>query len=124
MISRCDTFLTGEEDDETLHLWVVVTPPIDGEVVIVSITTRRRTSETILVLRKGDHPFIEHDSVPACGYARIESVEQIEHAIKAGTAKAREPMPDSLTQRILGCVRESDFTPNGVRHYLNGIANN
>lgn len=74
MLNCGDTFLTRDGEGEDFHLWIVITPPSEGEVVTVSLTTRRKNSETIVVLRKGDHPFIEHESVIAYSYSKIRMV--------------------------------------------------
>jgi len=58
MLRQGNTFLIGDEQDDTLHLWIILTPPSEGEVITVSVTTRRRKSETLVTLRSGDHPFI------------------------------------------------------------------
>src|ERR1700676_42671 len=100
MLNDGDTFLTGDAEDESLHLWIVVTPPTDGEVVTVSVTTRRRKSETLVVLKPGDHPFIEHESVIAYTYSRIRPVDDIEAAMRNGTAKKRQPISRELLARI------------------------
>jgi len=45
MLECGDTFLTGDDEDEGYHLWIVMTPPSEGEVVTVSVTTLRKRSE-------------------------------------------------------------------------------
>jgi hypothetical protein len=70
MLNRGDTFLIEDEDGQDCHLWIVTTPPAEGEVVIVGVTSKRKRSETHVILRKGDHPFIEHDSVIPIGIRR------------------------------------------------------
>lgn len=121
MLNCGDTFLTGEEDDQSLHLWIVLTPPIEGEVVIASVTTLRRMSETLVVLRPGDHPFLRHDSVISYAYSKITTVEAIETAILNGTAKLREPVSEAVLRRVRAGLLDSDFTPNGVRHYYRDV---
>ena len=113
-----DCFLAGESDEEKLHLRVVVTSPVAGEVIVVSITTRRRNSESLVVLLPGAHPFIQHESVVAYRYSEIRTVESIEAALKNGQAQRREPMPPDALRRIRAGLRDSDHTPNGVRHYF------
>jgi len=53
-------------------LWVIVAelpgPPV--QVVIVSLTTKRADSDTTVVLRSGDHPFIKHDTIISYSDAR------------------------------------------------------
>lgn len=117
MINCGDTFYASDDEDSEPHLQVVITPPTEGEVVTVSITTRRKRSETLVQLHLGDHPFIKHDSVVAYAYARIRTVEEIETAIQGGTARKREPVSSQLLKRIQSGLIDSDFTPNGVRRF-------
>jgi hypothetical protein len=121
MLNRGDTFLTGDAQEDTLHLWIVLTPPSEGEVVTVSVTTKRRRSETLVELHPGDHPFIVHDSVIAYSYARIRTVEGIEIAVASGAAKLREPVSPDLLKRVANGLIESDFTPNGVRNFYRSL---
>jgi mRNA-degrading endonuclease toxin of MazEF toxin-antitoxin module len=121
MLNLGDTFLTGDAEDDTLHLWIILTPPSEGEVVTVSVTTRRRKSETLVQLHPGDHPFLVHESVIAYAYARIRTVEEIEAAIATGSAKLREPLSPELLKRICNGLIDSDFTPNGIRHFYKSI---
>lgn len=121
MLNCGDTFLTGEEEDQSLHLWIIITPPTEGEVVTVSVTTKRKHSETLVVLRPGEHSFIAHDSVIAYSYAKIRTVEEIESALLNGTAKKREPVSEQLLKRVQGGLLDSDFTPNGVRQFFREV---
>jgi mRNA-degrading endonuclease toxin of MazEF toxin-antitoxin module len=114
-----DTFLIEDEDGYDSHLWIVLTPPSEGEVVIVSVTTHRKKSENLVRLKKGDHPFIAHDSVIAYSHSKVVTVESIESAMKNGVAKHRERVSDELLQRARAGLLESDFTPNAVRHLYN-----
>jgi len=120
MLNEGDTFLTADEDEE-FHLWIVITSPAEGEVVTVSVTTRRKKSETLVLLKPGEHPFIVHDSVVAYSYARIRAVDDIETAFLNGTAKRREPVSPELLARVKAGLLDSDFTPNGVRHYFQSV---
>ena len=115
MISSGNTFLYEDEDGYDCHLCIVVTPPSDGEVVIVSITTRRARSETLSCLKKGEHPFIRHDSVISYAYSRVTAVKDIEKAVKNGTAKAREDVSANLLRRAREGLIESDRTPRWVK---------
>ena len=123
MLNCGDTFLTGDEQEDTLHLWIVLTPSSEGEVVTVSVTTKRRRSETLVELHPGDHPFIVHDSVIAYSYARIRTVEEIEVAFASGTARLREPVSPEVLERVCNGLVDSDFTPNGIRHFYKSIQN-
>lgn len=121
MLRQGDTFLTGDEQEDTLHLWIILTPPSEGEVITVSVTTKRRRSETLVQLHAGDHPFIVHDSVIAYSYSRIRTVEEIDHALATGAAKLREPVTPQLLARVCRGLIDSDFTPNGIRHFYKSV---
>jgi mRNA-degrading endonuclease toxin of MazEF toxin-antitoxin module len=116
MLRPGDTIPAGSED-APLHLWVVITQPLAGEVAVVSITTKRARSETLVTLRSGGHPFIQHDSVVAYAYAAIQQVEAIERALESGRAIRREPLAPELLARVQAGLLDSDRTPNQVRAY-------
>jgi len=120
MLCCGDTFLTGDDDDD-LHLWIAITPPTNGEVITVSVTTQRKGSEALVVLHEGDHPFIKHDSVIAYIYSRIRTVASIEAALLSGTAKQREPVSAGVLKRVQDGLLDSNFTPNGVRFYYKNL---
>jgi hypothetical protein len=122
MLASGSCFLAGEDDDEKLHLRVVVTDPTpSGEVVVVSITTRRARSEPLVILNPGDHPFIQHESVVAYRYSEITSLAVIEQAIQSKKAKERETVAAELLRRIQRGLLDSDFTPNGVRYFAKEV---
>jgi len=121
MLNCGDTFYAGDTEDDEPHLSIIITPPSEGEVVTVTVTTRRRKSETLVPLHVGDHPFITHESVISFYYSRIRSVDDIESAIRNGTATVREPVTQDLLKRIRRGLLDSDFTPNGVRHFYRSL---
>ena len=69
-----DTFLMPAPGGvATPHLWIVVTQP-DPQThlcAIVSVTTLRNSKDQPVILRRGDHPFIRHDSTIFYGDAMI-----------------------------------------------------
>ena len=113
-----DTFLTGDGDEDNFHLWIVITPATEGEVVTVCLVTAHMRSE---LLRKGDHPFVQHESVIAYRYSEIRTVADIEELLKKGLAKPRDPVAPDLLKRIQAGLVDSMFTPNGVRAYYRGV---
>lgn len=122
MLSCGDCFLAGEDEEEKLHLRVIATPPAaDGCVVVVSVTTLRRNSESLVLIDVGDHPFIRHKSTVSFRYAEINWISAIEAAISTGSAKHRGKVDGLLLKRIQNGLIESDFTPNGVRHFAKEI---
>jgi hypothetical protein len=121
MLSCGDTFLTGDGEEDNFHLWVVLTPPDEGEVVTVCVVTAHKRSERIVVLNTGDHPFIQHESVIAYGFTKIRTVSDIEELLNKGFAKRRDPVSVALLDRIRAGLLDSDFTPNGVRAYYREV---
>ena len=117
MIDCGDTFYASDDEDVEPHLHVVVTPPHNGEVVTVSITTLHKKSETLVVLNVGDHPFIKWKSVMSYRNSRIRTVADIDTAVQDGLATKKEPVSSELLRRIRMGLRDSEFTPNGVRHF-------
>src|SRR5215469_9303361 len=121
MLNCGDTFYAGDSEDDEPHLTIIVTPPEEGELVTVTVTTKRKRSETFVELTVGDHLYLKWDSVVSFAYARIRSVEDIETALKSGQAKPMDPIKPELLKKIRMGLRDSDFTPNGVRHYFKSL---
>jgi hypothetical protein len=115
MITCGNTFLIEDEDGYNCHLCIVITPPDCGEVVIVSVTTERARSETLVRLNEEDHPFLEHASVISYAYSRVTTVEEIETGVKNGTAMPRADASPKLLRRAQAGLIESDRTPNWVK---------
>ena len=112
-----DTFLTGDGNEDSFHLWIVLSPPTEGEVVTACLVTAHKRSERLVVLNKGDHPFVQHESVIAYRFSQIRTVEDIQELLRSGAAKQRDPVSQVLLKRIQAGLLDSDFTPNGVRAY-------
>ncbi|HVA62541.1 MAG TPA: hypothetical protein VNF74_02365 [Terriglobales bacterium] len=99
-----------------------MTSPKAGEVVVVSATSQRENSEPLVILRPGDHPFVQHESVVAYRFSEIREVATIEAALRSGQARLREPIGEDLLRRIRAGLKDSDFTPNHVRQYFLEVA--
>lgn len=121
-MNRGDTFIIEDNDGTGEHLHVVLTPPsLADEVITVSISTRRRWSEPLVCLQKGEHPWISRESVVAYRYAAIRTCAAIEAAVAAGIARPKEPASAELIRKILAGLIDSDFTPPVVLAYYKGI---
>lgn len=74
-----ETLLLPKHTNSIKHLWVVITPPCDNppNVAIVNITTAHAGSDTTVILKNGDHPFIVHDSSVYYIDARVVSVQSL-----------------------------------------------
>ena len=82
------------------HLYVVVSDPGRPEVVIMSVTTKRRFSDTSCELGVGDHPFIQHDSCISNAHAEVIATAVIEAKLAAGDLRLREEFVPSVIHRI------------------------
>ena len=76
------------------HLWILVTDPHpeSQKSVIVSVTTLRSHSDQTVILRKGDHPYILHDSVISYQDAQEFSVVKIQAKLIAA-GRSAIPVP-------------------------------
>lgn len=120
---RCgDTIDMPRANRETRHLWIVATEPnAAGLAVIVNITTHREHSDRTVILRRGDHPFITHDSCVYYADATIANVQNIERAIENGIAIRCDSCSDELVARVQAGLTESDHTPYKVLRFVEGL---
>jgi hypothetical protein len=84
--------------------------------------TMQKRSERLVTIKPEDHPFIQHDSIVAYGFSKIRMVDDIEAAFRDGLAKPKQPIDAKLLARVQAGLRDSDFTPNGVRHYYKAVS--
>jgi hypothetical protein len=97
------------------HLWIVVTDPNqDREVVIVNITSYKAISDNTVVLKKGDHPFIVHDSTVEYMDARIVLVQRLEEAIRGAAAIRKQPCPPETLAKIQKGILKSPHAARKV----------
>ena len=98
------------------HLHVVLThPDDDDQVIVVSISTLRTTSDTTVILHQGDHKFIDHDSVVEYRMAGPTSARILAQRLASGLYASYDPMPPEILRKIQDGVTESRFTRLGVK---------
>lgn len=119
-VSSGNTYLLTRATGSTPHLWVVLCDPVGphAEVVIVSLTTLRPHSDETVILKPGDHPFVQH---PTCVYysdARITTVARLEAGLRHGHAFRREDMDATLVERVRDGLFRSPFTVQVLRERL------
>jgi hypothetical protein len=104
---------------QTSHLWVFVTErePVTHQAVIVSVTTLREGKDQTLILRKGEHPFLTHESVVAYRHARIVDCRVLDGNLAAGTIQGHETCSAKLLKDIQDGIFASQHTPNKVVSY-------
>lgn len=118
-----DTFFFGDENDAYAHLHVIITEPTtSGDVITVSVTTRRKKSDAIVPLEVGDHPYIRWPSVIAFAYAKVMNIAKINELIEQRDAKQREPMDEKILRRARNALTESEQTPYEVLEFYRHLA--
>jgi len=101
------------------HLWIIVTDPLASshEAVIVNVTTLRQHSDTTVVLKPGDHPYIQHDSVIFYADARLADVRNIQAGIDGGWFRQYDACSPALLKRIQEGLLASKFTRNKIKDF-------
>lgn len=101
------------------HLWMVVTDPTpqDQTVIIVSLTTLRHGAEQTVVLRKGEHKFINRDSSVHYADARLADASDLDAKAKAGQIKPHDPCPPKTLETVRAGILASELTPKKVQRF-------
>ena len=106
------------------HVWVVCSlPDSEGNVVAVNCTTKRSASAGIsigtdlnCILRKEDHPSIDHDTVMAYEAARVLTLEEQQCILN--DCPRRPDFSDALISRIQGGALRSDLTSQRIQKMI------
>ena len=101
------------------HLWVIVTEPNpdDWLCVIVSVTTLRNNCDQTVTLRRGDHPFVTHDSAISYTDAMIVDVRSLDAEVAAGRASSNSACSADLLELVQNGLLASPFTPKKVAFF-------
>jgi hypothetical protein len=120
-VTACgDTFLGGAEVHGDDHLWVIINDPQahDGAAVFVNVSTIRAKTDTTCILRRGDHPFIKHDSYVRFRSAKKALVEELDALIKARRLRPHQPADPALLERIRAAAAAAVEFPEDLRSLL------
>ena len=100
------TFLYFRSAIEQLHLWIVLTDPdLNGNVAAVLVRSRKSYTDDTVILREGDHVFIEHES--SVSYSDLDVLRCVEIRSKVLSGKCRSH--EDATPELLQIVREGVF---------------
>ena len=104
----------------TPHLWIVLTEPSGdpARVLIASCTSRRSWSDDTVVLNRGDHPFIRHETVIAYAQIRIVESRVIEFQLYRGKITSKERMRRAVLDRVVEAVLASDNTTGKCKQFI------
>ena len=102
------------------HLWIVLTEPAGNpaRVLIASCTSRKSWSDATIVLDRGDHPFIRHETVIAYDGIRIVESRIIELQLSLDKIRRKEPMRRSVLDRVVEAVLESANTAGKFKQFI------
>jgi hypothetical protein len=117
------TFLLYDDNqsDRKPHLHIVISDADENDyVVLVSVTTERSKSDTMVRLVVGDHPFIEHASVITYAYSKKLTRYHLAGLLASGDARPKEQASSRLLQRAQAGMLESDREPEEVRECFLG----
>jgi hypothetical protein len=120
MVALGDTFLGAREVHGADHLWIIINDPAahDDLALIVNLSSMRLRADTTCVLRRGDHPFIRHDSYVRFRSAKQAHVEDLETLIAAGRLRPQQPADAALVARIRAAAIASPEFPKDLLRLL------
>ena len=104
-----DTFV-AEMGSESPHLWIVVA--IDKpQAVIVNLTSLRDHYDALSIFKRGEHPWIKHDSVAYYAGMRDVEILKILRFLNDGTFESRTKASPMLISRLQEEAACSSLTP-------------
>lgn len=111
------TFLGRNLHYPTEHFNIIISPNICGKILYVNITTKKESSDTTCIIKKGDHPWPSHDSVINYHDATETEVRFIEEALKIKLFKAHIPVSTALLKKIQqGALISPAFLPKYLKY--------
>jgi hypothetical protein len=114
------TFLYPLNDDnESEHLWIITTEQNnEGLFAIASLTSLRGAKDQTVILHRGEHPFITHDTCISYAQAEITSADKLEVLLQCGRAKLHVDAIPTLLKDILDGFSGSPHTRNRIRDFV------
>jgi hypothetical protein len=108
------------------HLWLVVAELFDSptKIVIVNLTTKREGSDTTVILKLGDHPFVKHDTVVNYSDARIFSKDDLIAKIERKFFSTDKIFAENILRTIQQGLLISPYTPKGIKESCRAIFQN
>lgn len=101
---------------ETPHLWIILTEP-DPLCAIVCLSTLRYNKDQTVLLRSGEHSFINHDTTVLYAYAEIVDADNLRQQMADGQAVLHAPCSPEMLKLVQDGVHASPFTPRKVQTF-------
>lgn len=104
---------------ETAHLWVIATQPnSDGQFAIVNFTSLKGNKDQTVVLLKGEHGFITHDTCVNYWAADISSIDVLQAWLDCGQARMERDLDEALLRLIQQGFAASDLTKKRIADFV------
>jgi len=99
------------------HLWVILTDPFGdaAEIIAAPFSSKKESSDTTVILKVGDHPFISRDTVIDYALCRIWSREKIAIRVTQRDFEARECVQGTILRTIQLGLINSPRTPRNIK---------
>ena len=109
-----DAFSNRESGSVPSHLWFILSDPSkDSEhVLIVNATSAflGRDVDSSCILKRGDHPFIHHDSYIFYDRAKQTTCQRLKEGFDTGLLRFEESASVELLQKIRTALMRSSHT--------------
>ena len=95
-----------------VHLWAIVsTPTVEHAVVMFNFTSWKSGCDETCLIKTGEHPFVQHDTVVAYRRGQLLSRAAWNELQRLGFYQEHAALSDSLLRRIQQGALDSEFTP-------------
>lgn len=107
-------------DQARNHLFILMTAPSGpaDQILMVSVSTRQKRSDTTCVLAAGAHAFIRHESVVEYKFARIEPARRLVSGVASGEFIVKDPVTHEIFERVRAGLYRSPFAKPYAREFL------
>ena len=104
------------------HLHFVVTDPVNGEILLVGITSSLLDPK--FVLKRGDHTFIDYISYINYKQAFIAKADVVKRCLENKIWGKEPDAREKTIKKICKGILESDHTPEGVKNFFKSYEKN
>ncbi len=115
-----DTFLMEHPRGRRKHLFFVVFKTETDRLLLVHVSSIKlgRDCDTSCVVRRGEHPFIKHDSFVVYSAAMFAIESHVEAQIRAGICRPQASASPALLKRISDGAHVSAALPGKYASYF------
>ena len=106
---------------ETPHLWIILTDP-DPLCIIVCLSTLRHGKDQTVLLRRGDHAFVNRDTTALYAFSQITDVNNLIQQVADGLAVPRERCAPAILKLMQDGILASPETPRKIQEFYRARA--